>query len=350
MKIFIVAAFAFVGLSAAKILAPLLSSEDAKVIPNSYIVVLKNNEMGALASHQAWLMEEIKNNKGSELVHTYEFDGLKGYSGTFSPELLNKIRESELVDYVEMDQEVGIVDRSFNLMPQLEQPREERDEFSLFDFLSKFQDFFNDKFDFQQSDVDSITQKKAPWGLSRVSHRKNPGKLSKYNYPSSAGEGVDVYVIDTGININHVDFEGRARWGKTIPMFDQDIDGNGHGTHCAGSIAGKTYGIAKKANVIAVKVLRTSGYGSNADVIKGVEWTANAHMENAKRGRKSVANMSLGGGRSIALETAVNNCVEKGVHFAVAAGNDNADACNYSPAGAEKPITVGASNKMDDMV
>lgn len=343
--------YAVASVANAKTLAPLLSSQDAKVLPNRYIVVLKSGEMGTLGTHQAWLNEEIKASKGSELLHTYDFELMKGYSGVFTPELLNKLRENDLVDYIEMDQEVSIVDKSFTAFQNMEPQQEESK--SIFQMLQELKEFFNyDLFDFSDSAdrIDSVTQKKAPWGLSRVSHRKNPTKNSKYVYPASAGDGVDVYVVDTGINIEHVDFEGRARWGKTIPMFDQDIDGNGHGTHCAGTIAGKTYGIAKKANVIAVKVLRTSGYGSNADVIKGVEWVLQSHLENAKKGRKSVANMSLGGGRSVALETAVNTCVEKGVHFAVAAGNDNADACNYSPAGAEKPITVGASNKMDEMV
>jgi cerevisin len=175
--------------------------------------------------------------------------------------------------------------------------------------------------------------------------------FNKYLYAADAGEGVDVYVIDTGTNTDHVDFEGRAHWGKTIPANDADEDGNGHGTHCSGTVAGKKYGVAKKANVYAVKVLRSNGSGTMADVVKGVEWAANAHTEKAKKGKKgfkgSAANMSLGGGKSPALDRAVNGAVDAGIHFAVAAGNDNADSCNYSPAAAEKAITVGAS-ALDD--
>jgi cerevisin len=158
-------------------------------------------------------------------------------------------------------------------------------------------------------------------------------------------------VIDTGTNTEHVDFEGRAHWGKTIPAGDVDEDGNGHGTHCSGTVAGHKYGVAKKANVYAVKVLKSNGSGTMADVVKGVEWAANSHTEKAKKGKKgfkgSAANMSLGGGKSPALDRAVNGAVSAGIHFAVAAGNDNADSCNYSPAAAEKAITVGAS-ALDD--
>lgn len=196
-------------------------------------------------------------------------------------------------------------------------------------------------------------EKDAPWGLARISHREslNFGSFSKYLYAAEGGEGVDVYVIDTGTWIGHVDFEGRAHWGKTIPTNDEDLDGNGHGTHCSGTIAGKKFGVAKKANVYAVKVLRSNGSGSMADVVKGVEWAANSHTDKVKKGKKgfkgSAANMSLGGGKSPALDLAVNGAVAAGIHFAVAAGNDNADSCNYSPASAENAITVGAS-ALDD--
>ena len=202
------------------------------------------------------------------------------------------------------------------------------------------------------------TERNAPWGLARISHRDSLsfGTFNKYLYSDNGGEGVDVYVIDTGTNTEHVDFEGRAHWGKTIPTNDADEDGNGHGTHCSGTIAGKKYGVAKKANVYAVKVLRSNGSGSMSDVVKGVEFAVESHSENleaAKAGKKkgwkgSAANMSLGGGKSPTLDQAVNAAVDAGMHFAVAAGNDNADACSYSPAGASKPVTVGASTLADE--
>lgn len=206
---------------------------------------------------------------------------------------------------------------------------------------------------------DSELEKNAPWGLARISHRHSLtlGTFSKYLYSANGGEGVDVYVIDTGTNTEHVDFEGRAHWGKTIPANDDDVDGNGHGTHCSGTIAGKKYGVAKKAHVYAVKVLNSNGSGTMSDVVKGVEWTVNHHLEQVKaakegKGRKgfkgSSANMSLGGGKSIALELAVNAAVGEGIHFAVAAGNDNQDSCKYSPAAAESAVTVGASTLADE--
>ena len=204
---------------------------------------------------------------------------------------------------------------------------------------------------------DYSLEKSAPWGLARISHRDslNFGTFNKYLYTADGGEGVDAYVIDTGTNVDHVDFEGRARWGKTIPNNDEDADGNGHGTHCSGTVAGKKFGVAKKANVTAVKVLRSNGSGSMSDVVKGVEWAAEAHIKKAeaakdgkhKKFKGSVANMSLGGGKSATLDLAVNAAVEAGIHFAVAAGNDNADSCNYSPAAAQKAVTVGASTLED---
>ena len=202
-------------------------------------------------------------------------------------------------------------------------------------------------------------EKNAPWGLARISHRDSLsfGNFNKYLYSADGGEGVDVYVIDTGTNIEHVDFEGRAHWGKTIPQGEEDIDNNGHGTHCSGTIAGKKYGVAKKANVKAVKVLKSNGSGTMSDVVKGVEWAALSHKEKvdaAKKGKGkkgfkgSAANMSLGGGKSVTLDLAVNAAVDAGLHFAVAAGNDNADSCSYSPAAAEKAVTVGASTLSDE--
>lgn len=197
-------------------------------------------------------------------------------------------------------------------------------------------------------------QKGAPWGLARISHRGqlSLGTFDKYLYTADGGEGVDVYVIDTGTYVDHVDFEGRATWGKTIPANDDDLDGNGHGTHCSGTIAGNKYGVAKKAKIFAVKVLNSGGSGTMSDVVKGVEWATNRHNNQVSKGKKgfkgSAANMSLGGGKSVTLELAVNAAVEAGLHFAVAAGNDNQDSCGFSPASAEKAVTVGASTLSDE--
>ena len=162
---------------------------------------------------------------------------------------------------------------------------------------------------------DPVTEHSAPWGLARISHRDTLGfgTFNKYIHQASGGEGVDVYVIDTGTNYEHVDFEGRAKWGKTIPRGDADEDGNGHGTHCSGTIGGKKYGVSKKANIIAVKVLRSNGSGTMSDVVKGVEWAATSHAKTASgkdaKFKGSVANMSLGGGKSPTLDLSVNAAV-----------------------------------------
>ncbi|EEP78923.1 hypothetical protein UREG_03769 [Uncinocarpus reesii 1704] len=305
--------------------APILSSTNSKEVPDSYIIVFNNDVSPAsVAAHHTWVQDlhttvmakrsltkrnqfPFKNDVFDGLKHTFDIAGsLLGYSGQFDEEVIEQVRRHPDVKYIEKDSEVHA----------LETPQ---------------------------------TQTNAPWGLARISHRDSLsfGTFNKYLYAATGGEGVDVYVIDTGTNTEHVDFEGRAHWGKTIPAGDEDVDGNGHGTHCSGTVAGKKYGVAKKANVYAVKVLRSNGSGTMSDVVKGVEWAAASHAQKMaaakKDGKKlkgSAANMSLGG--------AVNAAVDAGIHFAVAAGNDNADSCNYSPAAAEKAVTVGASTLADE--
>jgi len=291
--------------------APFVESHRYGTINDSYIVVLKKDtHPSVMQNHFNFLQVAHETaplaNDGFAIGHVYE--QLNGYSGRFSPSVVQQLLALPEVDFVERDQIVRIQD----------------------------------------------TQKSAPWGLARISHRAKLGfgTFSKYEYDPSGGEGVDVYVIDTGINIKHAEFEGRAYWGATMPENDVDEDGNGHGTHCAGTIASRKYGVAKSANVIAVKVLGSNGSGSMSDVVGGVEFAAKAAKEKRARAEKnhkgSVANMSLGGGKSPALDRAVNAAVDSGMHFAVAAGNDNRDACNYSPAAAEKAVTVGASTLGDE--
>eukprot|EP00054_Salpingoeca_dolichothecata_P031518 m.263766 g.263766 ORF g.263766 m.263766 type:complete len:389 (+) comp27221_c0_seq1:169-1335(+) len=191
----------------------------------------------------------------------------------------------------------------------------------------------------QQCDV----QRGASWGLTRVGERDL--KLTgDYGY-SSDGAGTDAYVLDTGIYVEHNDFEGRAIWGIDVadnPPILQDA--NGHGTHVAGTIISKTYGVAKKATAIAVKVLGASGSGSTAGVISGVEWVS---KNQAQRKKPSTANMSLGGGFSTAMNDAVNALVKAGVVVVVAAGNENTNACFGSPSSASDVMTVSASDEED---
>nr|ADB92602.1 serine protease 1 [Actinomucor elegans] len=307
-------------------MAPLYISPEAEVIANSYIVILKDNlKSHEIKEHATWIsslaQKSNENFRMSDwlnphaatagIEHVYDTPNLKGYSGKFDDQVLEAIRQSDDVAFVEHDSMV----------------------------------YANE------------LQRNAPWGLSRVSHVdpltfKN---YQKYEYNPEGGKGVKVYVIDTGVNVDHVDFDGRAIWGHTVPSGDRDEDGNGHGSHCSGTIAGRRYGIAKKAQPVAVKVLRSNGSGTMSDVVRGVDWATTEHVKEASLAKKNgtkykgaVANMSLGGGKSPSLDLAVNGAVESGVVFAVAAGNDNRDACDYSPAAAELAITVGASTINDE--
>lgn len=310
--------------------APLYSKEGLRdVIPHKYIIVFKDGVSKDYADfHANWVadihaQEVGKADKSDPFFSTLDVEKveggitdtfdvantLSGYTGYFLDSVVDLIRRDPAVAHVEKDSKV-----------------------------------YANEFD---------VQKGAPWGLARISHRP-PLSLSSFNqylHDTEGGAGVTSYVIDTGVYVDHSQFEGRAKWGKTIPTGDTDNDANGHGTHCAGTIASKDFGVSKKAHVVAVKVLGSNGSGSTSDVLKGVEFAAKSHQEDAKSGKKgfkgSTANMSLGGGKSPALDMAVNAAVKAGLHFAVAAGNENQDAANTSPASAELAVTVGASTISD---
>ncbi|MFD7134464.1 S8 family peptidase [Streptomyces sp. NPDC059894] len=185
------------------------------------------------------------------------------------------------------------------------------------------------------------TQSSAPWGLDRIDQAALP-LSGTYTYPDTAGGGVTAYVIDTGVRITHSQISGRASYGYDAVDGDTTAsDGNGHGTHVATTIAGSTYGVAKKANIVAVRVLNNSGSGTTAGVIAGIDWVTANHSG------PSVANLSLGGSASTSLDTAVANSIASGVTYAVAAGNSSANASSYSPARVAAAITVGATTSTD---
>jgi len=189
-----------------------------------------------------------------------------------------------------------------------------------------------------------VTASDITWGIDRIDQRDLP--VDNTYEPFNKGSGVDAYIIDTGIYVDHDEFEGRASWGVTYADDEYDnADCNGHGTHVAGTVGGKTYGVAKNVKLIAVKVLNCAGSGSWADVIAGIDWV---RKEVAERGNNaSTANLSLGGGKIQAVNDAVKRLHESGVVTAVAAGNSNSDAKNYSPASESTVLTVGATSSSD---
>ncbi|CAG8604555.1 90_t:CDS:2, partial [Acaulospora morrowiae] len=296
-------------------IAPLLSSQSTDAIPEQYIVVFKEHvDPAVVEGHLA----RVNNLILKKMAHAHENYGirqsfgigkLKGYSGRFSYDILNFIRHLNEVEYVEQDQYVFAID----------------------------------------------TQEHAPWGISRISHRYDWDEDHRhtYHFEYDTGEGVTVYVIDTGVRIDHVEFEGRASWGKTTSSGDPtEFDGDGHGTHVAGIIAGKHVGVAKDAKIVAVKVLDSNGRGTWSDVLLGIEFAVVKHNEQVEDQNSnftgSVINMSLGGGYSKIINVATNEANDAGISVVVAAGNERADACNSSPASAEGATTVGATTISDD--
>ncbi|KAF9570924.1 serine protease [Mortierella alpina] len=197
-----------------------------------------------------------------------------------------------------------------------------------------------------------MIQQRAPsWGLPRVSQRNLPLK-SDYNYPTSAGEGIDVYVIDTGINIHHIDFEGRARWGITTVPGAPNTDDNGHGTFVAGVIGSRTFGVAKKVRLIAVKGLNKEGTSTLSQILAALDWTIKQGRQSPNQ--KNVVNLSLGAGYSKVLNSAVDALVQSGMFIVAAAGNGDErnvgqNACRYSPASTPTAFTVGSTNINDQL-
>jgi subtilisin family serine protease len=263
--------------------------------PKRFIVVFKD-----FATPQAGPpAREISRRFGSRPEAVYE-NALKGFAVSLPPGLAARLAEDGRVAYVEEDTEVTTM----------------------------------------------VTQSGATWGLDRIDQRALP-LSGTYTYDLT-GSGVTAYIIDTGIRFSHGQFGGRASSGYDAVDGGSADDCNGHGTHVAGTVGGSTYGVAKGVSLVGVRVLDCAGSGTTAGVIAGIDWVTANHAA----GAPAVANMSLGGGASTALDTAVQNSIADGVSYAVAAGNGNQagraqDACKYSPARVPAAMTIGATDSTD---
>ncbi|GAP85467.1 putative subtilisin-like protease [Rosellinia necatrix] len=190
-----------------------------------------------------------------------------------------------------------------------------------------------------------VAQANAPPGLVRLSHAQ--AGQDSYVFDDSAGQGITVYVVDTGIRTTHEEFQGRATLEFNAIEGSADTDENGHGSHVSGTVGGATFGVAKNVKLIGVKVLDADGGGTNADVLDGLNFVE-SDVQQKKLSGKAVMNMSLGGGQSRAINAAIEAIATAGVVPVVAAGNEAQDAANTSPASAPNAITVGALDALTD--
>lgn len=271
----------------------------ATAVPGSYIVVLKDaavtGRAGTQAAAVATAAASLAGHYGGSVGHVYD-SAITGFSAHLSESAAKQLAADPAVAYVEQDQTVQA----------------------------------------------TATQANPPWGLDRIDQRNLPLNAA-YSY-TSTGAGVTAYIVDTGIRITHTTFGGRAVYG--YDAIDGSLpadDCNGHGTHVSGTVGGSTYGVAKSVKLVAVRVLDCGGSGTWSQVIAGINWVTSNHSA----GQPAVANMSLGGAVSSAVNSAVAAAVTDGVSFAVAAGNSNANACSSSPASTPTAITVGATGSND---
>ncbi|KAK3369878.1 alkaline protease-like protein [Podospora didyma] len=273
--------------------APVILPREGKLIPGKYIVKLKDGASDAT-------IDAIIAKVAGSPSHVYK-GKFKGFASKIDAATLAKIQALNDVEFIE--QEAIFTTNTY------------------------------------------VSQTGAPWGLGRISHHAKGS--TTYVYDNSAGVGTCSYVIDTGILVTHTQFgsPSRATWLANYAD-SSNTDGNGHGTHVAGTIGGSTYGVAKLTKLYAVKVLDSSGSGTTSGVVAGINFVASdAQTRNCPNG--TVANMSLGGSFSTSINSAASALISSGVFLAVAAGNSNANAANYSPASVATACTVGATDIND---
>lgn len=300
---------------------PLLSSKNEE----NYIVVLKNGHAPAeYEAHQKWVNEQCSNKqKRSGIIQrvkdtflrqkersmkTFNFGSFKGYAGKLPKEILYSLQQSEMVDFIEKDEQV---------------------------FLTE-----------------AKVQRGAPWGLERISHRiPTLSSFEEYIYHEIAGEGVTVYVVDNGINEDNIEFEGRLTSSLQNGFKKGSALGKGHGTHVAGIIGSKTFGVSKKVCLVSLDVFNETGSAFVSTIIMAIQYAINDHKRCLRARdpsyRGAVINILAQSVPSEALDQAVKKAFDAGIPVVVSAGNSCDDACKYSPSRSRYSITVGATDDAD---